>query len=180
MTVARAMCHTYKYPRPSITVDAAIVSLPCAERQQARLLLIQRKNPPCQGMWALPGGFVDEYESLDAAAARELQEETSLTSDQFTMFQVGAFGDKGRDPRGWTVTIAYAALVPANIQGVKASDDAADAKWFGITSLPELAFDHKLVICSAFTKLAADESALKAGGDVREQLQRAAEGLQLS
>lgn len=67
-------------------MDAAIVTTP-SEKQEAQLLLIQRKNAPCKGMWALPGGFVDESESLDAAAARELQEETSLDSSRVRMIQ---------------------------------------------------------------------------------------------
>lgn len=171
------MSHTYKYPRPSVTVDTAIVTTP-SEKQEAQLLLIQRKNTPCKGMWALPGGFCEDNESLDVAAARELQEETSVDSSRIRMIQVGAFGDAGRDPRGWTITVAFAALVPADIDGVKAADDAAEAEWFDITSLPELAFDHKLVVRTAFEKLSADDSTTAAGTDLKKQLLRAAEKLQ--
>ncbi len=78
-----------RYPRPSVTVDAAIVAVPERKGGEAQLLLIQRKNPPCKGMWALPGGFVDEGESLDMAAARELQEETSVDIKDLPLFQVG-------------------------------------------------------------------------------------------
>lgn len=70
-------------------MDAAIVAVPGSEKKQAQLLLIQRRNSPCKGMWALPGGFVDENESLDTAAARELQEETSVDPKDVTLFQVG-------------------------------------------------------------------------------------------
>ncbi len=68
--------------------------------------------------------------------------------------QVGAFGDPGRDPRGWCVTVAYAALVPSTSMGVKAADDAADARWFPVAGLPQpLAFDHKEVVRAAFGRL---------------------------
>lgn len=80
-----------------------------AEDAQVKLLLIKRGNPPFEGKWALPGGFVDKDESLDAAAARELKEETSLSDLAFA--QCGSFGDPGRDPRGHTVTVAYAAFL---------------------------------------------------------------------
>lgn len=93
---------------------------------------------------------MDENEPLDKAAARELQEETSVDPSQVSLQQVGAFGDPGRDPRGWTVTVAYAAVVPSTELGVKAADDAANAEWFDITKLPSLAFDHKLVVRECF------------------------------
>ena len=70
------------------------------------------------------------------------------------MVQVGAFGDPGRDPRGWTVTVAYGAVVPDTNLGVKAADDAKDARWFDVGGLPKLAFDHKLVVREAFKVLA--------------------------
>ena len=77
-----------RWPRPSVTVDAAIVAALGGKQDQAQLLLIQRKNTPCQSMWALPGGFVDENECLDRAVARELQEETSIDPKDLTLFQV--------------------------------------------------------------------------------------------
>ena len=96
----------YRYPRPSVTVDTLIFA---AEDAQVKLLLIKRGNPPFEGKWALPGGFVDKDEGLDAAAARELKEETSLSDLAFA--QCGSFGDPGRDPRGHTVTVAYASFL---------------------------------------------------------------------
>ena len=109
--------HTYRYPRPGLTVDACIV----AEQKESnpRVLLIQRKHEPFAGAWALPGGFVDEGEPLNVAAARELQEETSVDPSTIAIEQVGAYGDPGRDPRGWTVTVAYCAIVPSTDLGVK-------------------------------------------------------------
>ncbi|CAD7703388.1 unnamed protein product [Ostreobium quekettii] len=139
-----------RYPRPALTVDAAIV----AEGAPPKLLLIKRKHPPCMGQWALPGGFVDEKEPLLHAAQRELQEETGVAPGDVQLVQVGAYGDPGRDPRGWTVSVAYAAMVSATQLGVKAADDAADAQWFDVGALPMLAFDHKLIVRDSFNRLA--------------------------
>jgi ADP-ribose pyrophosphatase YjhB (NUDIX family) len=110
--------YTYKWPRPSVTVDTCIISAPQGG-EGSKVLLIQRKHDPFAGSWALPGGFVDEGESLQAAAARELQEETSIDQSATSLTQVGAYGDPGRDPRGWTITVAYCAIVPSMDVGVK-------------------------------------------------------------
>ena len=77
-----------------------------------------------------------------------------LTHPESLMRQVGTFGDPGRDPRGWTVTVAYGAIVPDTNLGVKAADDAKEACWFDVGGLPRLAFDHKLVVREAFKVLA--------------------------
>lgn len=114
------MPYSYEWPRPGLTVDAALVAYPEGD-QPARVLLIQRKHPPCKDMWALPGGFVEENEPLEHAVARELQEETSVDPSAVNLQQVMAFGDPGRDPRGWCVTIAFAALVPTSAIGVQAA-----------------------------------------------------------
>ncbi|KAL4448962.1 hypothetical protein ABPG77_007679 [Micractinium sp. CCAP 211/92] len=135
----------------------------------------QRKHDPFAGRWALPGGFVDEGEPLEQAAARELQEETSVDPSSVLLTQVGAFGDPGRDPRGWCVTVAYGAIVPSTELGVKAADDAQAAQWFPIPSLPRLAFDHKLVVRTAFRHLAA-QAEVPAG--LAEQLSAAADALE--
>jgi len=124
--------YSYKWPRPALTVDAAIVAHSDSPSSNAAeppaLLLIQRKHPPCKGQWALPGGFIDEGEGLESAAARELREETGLDAGPgVPLVQVGAFGDPGRDPRGWTVTVAYVALVPAEARSRIA---AAVSVWF--------------------------------------------------
>eukprot|EP00775_Hariotina_reticulata_P006786 gene6786-7003_t len=146
------MSYTYQYPRPSVTVDTIIVAKPAAA-----------SRPP-QGQWALPGGFVDKNEPLYTAAARELQEETSVKPESVNLIQTGAYGDPGRDPRGWCVTVAYAALVPSTDIGAQAADDAADARWFSLTSLPQpLAFDHKLVLREALQKLARQEDVQQTG-----------------
>ncbi|HEY0045190.1 MAG TPA: NUDIX hydrolase [Flavobacterium sp.] len=115
-----------------------------------QLLLIRRKNDPFKGSWALPGGFVDEGEDLDAAALRELQEETSIRISNVE--QLRAYGKPDRDPRHHTVSVAFFAFVPDDTQA-KAADDAEDAHWFNINELPEIAFDHAEIISFAKAKM---------------------------
>jgi 8-oxo-dGTP diphosphatase len=134
------MKYCYDYPRPSVTVDVA-----CLAEHEGRtfILLIERAHEPFAGHWALPGGFVDEDESLERAIARELEEETGLAG--VAMEQFRAYGDPGRDPRGHTVTIAFVARLPRCIAATGA-DDAARAEWFAVDELPPLAFDHDRII----------------------------------
>ena len=132
--------YCYDYPRPSVTVDIVLF---CRKTGRAEVLLIKRARPPFKGYWALPGGFVAEDESLEAAAARELKEETGLSGVQLQ--QVGAFGDPGRDPRGHTVSIVFAALLESRAEA-KADDDAEDAQWHSVARPPRLAFDHKKIL----------------------------------
>lgn len=141
--------YCYPFPRPSVTADVACFA---EEDGGTYLLLIQRNHDPYAGRWALPGGFVDENEALEAAARRELEEETKLTVGEIEQF--GAYGDPGRDPRGHTVTVAYIARLSGRVE-VTGSDDAASAEWFPIDELPSLAFDHDRVIADAIRRLSA-------------------------
>lgn len=130
------------YFKPSVTVDALVI---WPDQKDVQVLLIQRKRNPFSQKWALPGGFIEEDETLLASVTRELAEETGLTDLQFTQF--GAYGDPGRDPRGRTLTIAYYAVVHAVVPpAVVGLDDAQDARWFSIEALPELAFDHQEIL----------------------------------
>ncbi|MEU6503889.1 NUDIX hydrolase [Streptomyces californicus] len=104
------------------------------------VLLIQRRWNPHAGSWALPGGHVDAGETSLQAAARELAEETGITVPVDVLRQVGAFDAPGRDPRG-RVTVAYTATLPAPVAPTPL-DDAADARWWPLNNLPDLAFDH--------------------------------------
>ena len=145
------MAFTYDFPRPGLTVDAVVLT----DEIAPRILLIQRKHQPGAGVWALPGGFVNENENLEVAMRRELLEETGLQVGPLRV--VGAFGDAGRDPRGWTVSIVYLTRAPSNNSQpplVQASDDAAAAAWFALDRLPELAFDHATIVahCLAVTR----------------------------
>ena len=136
------MKHGRGYPRPALTVDVALVRGSEADRE---VLLIQRAADPFEGSWALPGGFVDENEPLEEAARRELAEETGLT-DVGRLTQLGTYGDPGRDPRGWTVSVVFFARLEAGGPEVRGGDDAADARWFAVWDLPQLAFDHDRIV----------------------------------
>jgi 8-oxo-dGTP diphosphatase len=133
--------HCYDYPRPSVTVD--IILFRSGKRGSVEVLLIRRGADPFKGRWAFPGGFVDQDESLEDAAARELKEETGL--EGVTFEQLGAFGDPGRDPRGHTVSIAYLAVLEGEHKAV-AADDAEDAAWHSVKRPPDLAFDHAKIL----------------------------------
>lgn len=134
------MAYTYDYPRPMVTVDCLIFN---NVKAPAKVLLIQRKNPPFIGLWALPGGFIEMDESLMESALRELKEETGIVLSKLE--QIHTFGDPGRDPRGRTISVAFAGFVPKELPAI-AADDAAKAAWFPVDQLPELAFDHAEII----------------------------------
>jgi 8-oxo-dGTP diphosphatase len=110
------------------------------------VLLIRRRHDPFAGAWALPGGFVDMDEELEACAAREFEEETGLKAGPLE--QVGAFGAVGRDPRGRTVTVAFLARLDESL-APRAGDDAAEARWFQVDGLPRTAFDHADILRKA-------------------------------
>jgi 8-oxo-dGTP diphosphatase len=131
----------------SVTVDIVIFTL---RESDLQVLLVKRKNPPFQGRWAIPGGFVEVDESLENAALRELHEETGV--EGMHIEQLYTFGNPGRDPRGRTVTVAYFALVPAPL-AVQAGDDAAEAQWKSVYHLPAMAFDHSEIVNYALKRL---------------------------
>ncbi len=120
-----------------VTVDAIVFRKNISEWQ---LLLVKRKFDPCKGMWALPGGFVEDDEELEDAAMRELEEETGLKLTAMT--QMHTFGKIGRDARGRNITVAYYAIVDGVDQSVKGADDADEASWVNVADIKELAFDH--------------------------------------
>jgi len=136
--------YTYNYPRPMVTTDAVVFRVcgVCLE-----ILLIERKHDPFAGTWALPGGFVDMDETADAAALRELEEETGLAGIALEQFRT--FSAVDRDPRGRTISVAYLALIGAAHPDLSAASDAAKAEWFPVDDLPELAFDHGEILQTA-------------------------------
>ena len=139
---------TYDYARPAVTADIVLIT----REAQPRVLLIQRAHEPFAGAWALPGGFVNVDEPIVDAAKRELHEETGL--EIATLEQLYTTGDPGRDPRGWTISIAFLARVDAGELQPKAGDDAAAVKWFRLSKLPKLAFDHAMLVQRAIARIA--------------------------
>lgn len=124
---------------PLLTVDCVIVDA------ESRVLFIRRRNPPFKGQLALPGGFVDVGETVEAAARREVLEETGVRVSKLKL--VGVYSDPNRDPRGHTCSIAFLARV--GHPKVKAGSDALDAEWVRHPSRQTLAFDHRKIVTDA-------------------------------
>ena len=125
-----------------LTADCMVVN-PCGE-----ILLIRRGNEPYRGCWALPGGFMEMDETIEHCAVRELHEETGINVGEEQLHLIGIFSRLGRDPRGRTVTAAYRIDLPTNTDA-QSGDDAAEARWFPLSELPPLAFDHAEIIAKA-------------------------------
>jgi len=129
------------YKSPKLTVDGIIL-------KDKKILLIKRKNYPFKGKWALPGGFVNYGEKTEDAVMREVFEETGLKTK--TKNLIGVYSDPDRDPRRHTVSIIY--LLEICGGKLKSDDDASDAKFFELSQLPKLAFDHNNIIEDAARK----------------------------
>lgn len=142
------MPYTYEYPHPAVTVDGVVFGY---DEADLKVLLIQRDQPPYRGKWALPGGFVDMNESLEAAARRELEEETGVT--ELYLEQLYTFGEPKRDPRERVISVAYYALVKLADHTVRAASDARNVAWFPVANLPALAFDHEEILDVALRRL---------------------------
>lgn len=150
------------FPRPSVTVDLVIFTL---LDRDLKVLLIRRDAHPFKGALALPGGFLrvgegnEQGEDLEAAAHRELAEETGLPLGSVWLNQLATFGAPNRDPRMRVITVAWFALVRPDLAPlVEAGSDAADAGWFSLTELGEhsLAFDHRAILDAAVDRLEKD------------------------
>jgi 8-oxo-dGTP diphosphatase len=133
-----------------LTVDSILIV-------DDEILLIQRGQDPFKGKWALPGGFVEEEEKVLTAAERELQEETGISGIKLKEF--ATYADPGRDPRGRVVSLVYWARLKTKPKAI-GGDDAAEARWFSMKDLPELAFDHAKIL-QDFREFLRDE---KIGG----------------
>ena len=142
------MPHTYQYPRAALTVDCVVFGFDGGE---LKVLLIERGLEPFKGKWALPGGFVRVNETVDEAARRELAEETGLQN--VFLEQLYTFGAVSRDPRERVVSVAHYALVKLSDHAAKAATDAANAEWFPVSKLPQLAFDHAEIVAVALARL---------------------------
>ena len=147
------------YARPALTADIVVLH---RSADGVKVLLIERGNHPFLGKLALPGGFANENEPVEETAARELREETGAAG--LALELVGVFSRPGRDPRGWVVSAAFAAVAEGEVPPVQAGDDAARARWYtvaaegsglvlrhGTDRVPatDLAFDHGEILLSA-------------------------------
>lgn len=137
--------YCYDYPRPSVTVDLTVFALTA---EGLRALFIKRKKDPFADHWAIPGGFLDLDEPIEAAARRELKEETGLEAPSLVE-PIGVFGALGRDPRGRTISIAHAAVIRPPLPPVRGSDDAREAAWLDPEAVSGLAFDHDQILALA-------------------------------
>jgi 8-oxo-dGTP diphosphatase len=129
------------WQRPWVSADGVLV-------EDLKVLLVRRKNPPYEGMYALPGGFL-EYgeESVEDTVVREVEEETGLRTSVQKV--VGVYSRPDRDPRGHVVTTVF--LLRRRGGELKAGDDAAEAGFFPLDTLPPLAFDHAMILAQALT-----------------------------
>jgi 8-oxo-dGTP diphosphatase len=139
---------TYNYPRPAVTADIIILK---TVNQQTSVLLIERKNPPFEGKWALPGGFMEMDETLENTALRELFEETGIKGVELQQFHT--FSKVDRDPRHRTITTVFWGNANEKTPEPQAGDDAANVQWFPVQGLPPLAFDHEEVMRLLLTSL---------------------------
>jgi len=121
---------------PALVVDAIV-------EKDGAILLIKRKNPPYQGQWAIPGGFVEYGEKVEDAVKRELMEEAGIKIEITGI--LGVYSDPSRDPRGHVASVCYTATTEDK---VKAGSDAAEARYFALENIKmdELAFDHSIII----------------------------------
>lgn len=139
--------YIYKYPRPAVTTDCVVFGYNVKEGLS--VLLVERGGEPFKGCHAFPGGFMNMDENAETGALRELMEETGLEIGSIE--QIGCFSDVDRDPRDRVVSVAFWALVKKT--EVKCGDDAASAKWYPLSDVPRLAFDHEMILKVALRRL---------------------------
>jgi 8-oxo-dGTP diphosphatase len=142
--------YCYDHPRPSVTVDLVAFS---TQGEGRRVLLIKRKHDPFVDRWALPGGFLDIDEPIEAGARRELREETGVSAAGPLEF-LGVWGDPGRDPRGRTISLVHVVIIPGAAPEPTAGDDADEAAWVDPATVRGMAFDHDDILKAALDWLA--------------------------
>jgi 8-oxo-dGTP diphosphatase len=132
-----------RYANPALTVDAVAV-------RHGQVLLVRRARPPFRGRWALPGGFVEQRETVEHAVVRELREETGLVARRIRL--LGVYSGPDRDPRKPTTSVAF---LVAGLRGrPRGGDDAGDAQWVDRREAKPLAFDHDRILADAERALA--------------------------
>ena len=148
-----------------VAVDAVVFGY---KESKLYVLLINQKYGPFQNTWCLPGGLVDDKETLNQAVRRELKEETGITVKYLE--QLYTFGDDVlRDPRNRVISVSYLALVNATKFNPKAATDAQDVNWFELNKVPKLGFDHKLILKKAISRLKAKLNYQPIGFDLLEK-----------
>lgn len=143
----------HQFDVPLTSVDVAIFSI---IDQELQVLLVKRAQHPAKGQWALPGGFIDLKldGSLKDTAKRKLAAKTGVRTPYLE--QVACFGDKNRDPRGWSVTIVYMALISAENMQLNKSASEEDVRWhpfYQLAKLQNVAFDHRQIIHACHERL---------------------------
>ena len=132
----------------SITIDCPIFGF---EDFNLKILLVRRDIKPSKGMWALPGGWVFKHENTDDAAKRILEEATGVPD--IYMEQIGAFGDVNRYPDERIITIGYTALINPQAYILRHGPEVSDVQWFDVQEIPQLTFDHNLIVEKALEHL---------------------------
>ena len=133
------------YPAPAgLTADPVVFAPRAGE---LCVLLVPRREPPYEGTWALPGGFMNPQEEPEETAQRKLTEKTGIGS--LYLEQLATYGSPRRDPRGWIPSVAYLALTHAAVL----RENETEARWFAVDELPALAFDHPRIIADGIDRL---------------------------
>jgi len=136
-----------KHWKPSLTADVVLIAVD--EQGQGEVLLIRRKNPPFQGSWAFPGGFLDQGETTRQCAVREMKEETGVTIAEDQLHLLLVADAPHRDPRTRVISIVYVVQGRKSDFSPSAGDDASDVDWFPLDKPPPLAFDHAWILQKA-------------------------------
>ena len=137
-----------KYAHAVIATDVVIFTV---RDGKLNVLLIKMKKHPYEKAWALPGGLVSGAESLEDSARKHLKEKAGVTN--VYLEQLAAFGEPERDPFGRVVSVAYFALIPAEAQKLRTTEEYGDVAWFPLSRLPSLAYDHKEITRAALARL---------------------------
>ena len=137
--------YCYDYPRPAVSTD--LIAFAWIDGSLCTLL-VRRKHEPFEGRWVIPGGFLNLGEEAEAGARRELEEETGLALPA-AIHPLGFFAGVDRDPRGRTITLAFATILPAGDHPIRGGDDAAEAAWVPLDRAVGLAFDHDQILAAA-------------------------------
>lgn len=141
------------YARPNTSVDTVIFTI---LKSDLHVLLVKRALHPFKGYWSLVGGFIDVAQdaTLEATAKRKLQEKTGVTTPYLEQF--ATIGNNDRDPRGWSVTTVYFALIPNHTIDLKAGNGTLDSQWAKVTNgtvSEPLAFDHAEILHGCYDRL---------------------------